>query len=192
MRAAGAEIGNAVGHVRGGGQHALGLLQFGHAGGDVRNIAIAQQALAQLDGDVIGVQRALHREQPAALFILLADAHRLVGGAVQLLAHLNLDERAFFLHHHDQVEALGKFIEALGLDRPRAGQFPDPQAQIIGPHLVDAQFVEGEAHVQIALAHGGDADARALAAGGDEFVEAVGAQEMQHRVALIFPLRCYS
>ena len=37
--------------------------------------------------DVVDVERALDREQPVARFVLLADADRLVGGAVELLAH---------------------------------------------------------------------------------------------------------
>ena len=40
---------------------------------------------------------------------LLADAHRLVGGAVKLLAHLHFDQRALLLDHDDEIEPFGEF-----------------------------------------------------------------------------------
>ena len=82
-------------------------------------MAAAQHALADRDRDVVRLERALHREQPLAELVALADHHRLVRGAVQLLAHLHLDQRALLLDHDDEVEALGELLQ-LGL-RQRPG-----------------------------------------------------------------------
>ena len=42
----------------------------------------------------------------------LADHHRLVRGAVQLLAHLHLDQRALLLDHDDEVEPSANFFSS--------------------------------------------------------------------------------
>ena len=42
------------------------------------------------------------------LLVLLADADRLVGGAVELLAHLHFDQRALLLDDDDELEALAR------------------------------------------------------------------------------------
>ena len=63
------------------------------------------QALADADCNVVRVKRALDREQPVALLILLADADRLVRGPVKFFAHLNFDERALLFDDDDEIEA---------------------------------------------------------------------------------------
>ena len=83
--------------------------------------AVAQQALADTDRDVVRVERALDREQPVALLVLLADADRLIGGAVELFAHLHFDQRTLFLDHDDEIEALRELGKLLPADRPDAG-----------------------------------------------------------------------
>ena len=75
--------------------------------------AVAQQPLADADRDVVRIERALDREQPVALLVLLADADRLVGGAVKLLAHLHFDQRALLLDHDDEIEPLGELGQLL-------------------------------------------------------------------------------
>ncbi len=82
------------------------LLQPRDIGGELLIRAVAQQPLADADRDVVRIERALDREQPVAVLVLLADADRLVGGAVKLLAHLHFDQRALLLDHDDEVEAL--------------------------------------------------------------------------------------
>src|ERR1700683_2419307 len=86
-----------------------------------------EQTLADRDRDVVGVERALDRKQPAAPLILLADADRLVGLAVQLLAHLDFDQRALFLDNDDERKAARKFAQTLGLDRPGAAKLVEAQ-----------------------------------------------------------------
>ena len=74
--------------------------------------AILEQALADADRDLVGIERALDREQPVAVLVLLADADRLVGGAVELLAHLHFDQRALLLDHDDEIEPVGELLRA--------------------------------------------------------------------------------
>ena len=65
------------------------------------------------DGDVIGVERALDREQPRAVLVLLADADRLIGRAIELLAQLRLDQRTLFLDDDDEIEPTREIAQAL-------------------------------------------------------------------------------
>ncbi len=186
MRAAGAEIGDAHRHVLGLGENPLRLLELGDARGDLLvGPDPLQDPLADADRDLVGIERALHREQPVAALVLLADADRLIGGAVELLAHLHLDERALLLDHDDQLETRGELLEVALADRPRAADLVEPDAEIVAGDLVDAELVQRLAHVEIALADGDDADLRPAAARGDVLVELVGAHEGEHGVALV-------
>jgi len=45
-------------------------------------VAALEDALADADRDVRWIERALDRKQPVAALVLLADADRLIGGAV--------------------------------------------------------------------------------------------------------------
>ena len=117
-------------------------------------------------------------------FVPLADADRLVGGAVQLLAHLDFDERALLLDDDDQIEPGGEFGKLAPADRPGASDLVKPDAQLVAGDLVDAELVERLADVEIALAGGDDADLRIAAARGDGVVDLVGAQKGEHGVAL--------
>ena len=159
-------------------------LQPRDIGGELVVGAVAQQPLADADGDVVGIERALDREQPVAVLVLLADADRLIGGAVQFLAHLHFDQRALFLDHDDEIEPLRELGQFLARDRPDAGDLEQPDAEVVALDLVDAELVEGLAHVEIGLAGGDDADLGRAAAGGDDLVELVGAHEGEHGVAL--------
>ncbi len=185
MRTAGAEIGNALRHVLGRGGDALEFLEPGDAAGDVVVGVVFEQPLADADRDFVRVERAFDREQPVAVLVLLADADRLVGGAVKLLAHLHLDQRALLLDDDDEVEPFGEFLQLAPAQRPRAADLVEADAERVALDLVDAELVEGLAHVEIALAGGDDADLRLASAGGDDAVELVGAHEGQHGVALI-------
>ncbi len=185
VRAAGAEIRNTHRDVLRVAQHALRLLQAGDAAREVLVGRVFEQALAEADRDVVGIERRLDRKQPVAVLVLLADADRLVRGAVELLAHLHLDQRALLLHHDDELEALREVREILPSDRPRTGDLVDAQSEIVAPDLVDTELVERLAHVEIGLADRDDADLRVAAARGDDPVQLVGAHESQHGVALI-------
>ena len=144
-----------------------------------------QDALADADRDVVGIERALDREQPVALLVLLADADRLIRGAVELLAHLHLEQRALLLDHDDLLEALGELLEVALADRPWAADLVEAQAKIVALDLVEPELVERLAHVEIALADRDDADLGLAASRRDVLVELVGAHERQHGVALV-------
>src|SRR5581483_5935241 len=177
VRAAGAEIGNALGNIARLRGDALIFLEPRDA---LRNRVVApvlQQPLADADGDVVRIERALDREQPVALFVLLADAHRLVGGAVKLLAHLDFDQRALLLDHYDEIEPGGKLFELALAQRPRAADLVETNPEIVAGDFVDAELIERLPHVEIALAGGDDADLRASPARGDGAVDLVGAHE---------------
>src|SRR5215216_2004557 len=153
--------------------------------GDRLVISAVEEALADANGDVVGIERALDREQPIAALVLLADADRLIGGAVELLAHLDLDQRALLLDHDDQVQPVGELLELALAQRPRTGDLVDANAEIVALDLVEAEFVERLADVEIALSHRDDADLRLAAARDHGAVELVGAHEGQHGVALV-------
>src|SRR5258705_6251884 len=119
-----------------------------------------QNALADADRNLVGIERALHREQPIAALVLLADADRLVGGAVKLFAYLHLDQRTLLLHHDDELEAVGELLEVVPADRPWASDLVEPDAEIVALDLVDTELVERLAHIEIALADRDDADLR--------------------------------
>src|SRR6185437_10359748 len=97
----------------------------------------------------VGVERALDRKQPIALLVLLADANRLIGGAVKLLAHLHFDQRALLLDNDDDVEAGREIRKFLARDRPRTGDLEQAQAELVAFDLVDAELVEGLAYVEV-------------------------------------------
>ena len=118
-------------------------------------------------------------------FVPLADADRLVGGAVKLLAHLHFEQRALLLDDDDEIEAVGEFGEFAPAERPGAADLVKPDAELVAFDFVDAEFVEGLADVEIALAGGDDADLRVAPARGDDAVELVGAHESEHGVALV-------
>ncbi len=65
-----------------------------------------------------------------------------------------------------------------------AADLVEADAELVAFDLVDAEFVERLADVEIALAGGDDADLRVAAARGDGAVELVGAHEREHGVAL--------
>ena len=112
VRAARAEIRNALSDVLGFRGDALEFLQPRHASGDVVVAVIFQEPLADADRDFVRIERALDREQPVAGFVLLADADRLIGGAVKLLADLDFKQRALLLDDDNEVEVLRRIRRA--------------------------------------------------------------------------------
>src|SRR5690242_12862968 len=121
-------------------------------------MAALEQPLAHRHRNVGRVERALHRKQPVAALVLLADAHRLVGAAVKLLAHLHLDERTLLLDHDDEIEPLRELLQLTLRQRPWAADLVDADAELVALDLVEIELVERLAHVEIALAGGDDAD----------------------------------
>ena len=185
VRTARAEIRNALGDVACFVQCPLRRLQSCDIGGHLTVGVELENTLADGDGDIVGVERALDREQPVAVLVLLADADRLVRRAVEFLAHLHFDQRTFLFDDDDEVEAGGEFQQLLARNRPDAADLEKANADIVALDFVQAEFVEGLAHVEIGLAGGDDADFGRAAAGHDRLVDLVGAHEGQHGVALV-------
>ena len=185
VRAAGAEIGRARADVLRVGQHRLELPETGDAGGDLlRGADGAQDALAERNGDIVGVERALGGKQPVAAFVLLADDGGLHGAAVEVLAKLHLDQRTLLLNHDDRFEAAGEIGDVLEIERPGATDLEEAHADAVGGRLVDTDVFQRLADVEIALADGDDAELRTGAAGIDHAVQPVGADEGGRRGAL--------
>src|SRR5690606_35861128 len=132
---------------------------------------IIENAFADANRDIVGIERALDREQPVSALVLLADAGRLVGGAVEFLAHLHFDERAFLLDHDDEIEPLRKLLQFGLRERPGAADLVQADAEFVATHFIDAQFVERLADVEIALAGRDDADLRIAPARGYRAVD---------------------
>ena len=185
MRAARAEIGGTLGDFDRLGEPALSGGDLFQPSPERRILSVLQQARAERDCDVVGIERAMDREEPLALLVLLADHHGLVRSAVELLAQLDLDQRALLLDDHDEVEPSGEVLQLLRIERPGAGDLEQADAEIIGADLVEAEFLQRLAHVEIGFADGDDADARRLPTGEDGLVELVGAQVGEDRGALV-------
>ncbi len=164
VRAARAEIGRAHRGVFQAREPALQAFEIGDARLKLRARIEFEQAPADGDGDGIDVERAGDGKERAALFVLFADADRLMRAAVKLVAQLVLDQRTLFLDDHDLVETLREFAQSLRLQRPGAGDLVDAQAQRVGAQLVDAKLVERLAHIEIGFAGGDDAEPRPRAA----------------------------
>src|SRR5215472_6470677 len=146
---------------------------------------IFEQPLAEADRNLVGIESAFDRKQPIVGFIFLADANGLVRGAVKFLADLYFDQRALFLDHDDQIEALSKFRQLAPAERPYASDFIEADAKLIALELVDAELVKSLADIEIALAGGNDSDFWIASAGGNSAIELVGAHEGEHGVALV-------
>ena len=160
VRTAGTEIRNALGDVAGLGGDALEFLQPRDALREFVVAMVFQEPLADADRDLVGVERALDGKQPIARFVALADDDRLVGAAVKFFADLDFDQRALLLDDDDEVEAGGEVGQFAAADRPRTADLEQPQPQLVAFDLVDAEFVERLADIEIALAGGDDADLR--------------------------------
>ena len=113
------------------GGEALEFLQARHALRDFVVTVVLQDPLADADRDFVGIERALDRKQPIVLLIPLADAKRLIGGAVQLLADLHLDERALLFDDNDEVEPGGELGKLPPAEWPDATDFVDANAQLV-------------------------------------------------------------
>ena len=111
-----------------------------------------QQALADGDRHLVGIERHLGLEQCLTLFVELADDGRHVTPAIELLLELRLDQAALFLDHQDLVQTDGEFGGALRLQRPGHADLVETQTQPGGGLLRKMQIVKRLKHVEVALA----------------------------------------
>jgi len=148
------------------------------AGGGQQPVAVVNGAFGAFDA------------RPFALLVELADHARAhvpalrVPPVVELFLQLVLEQLALFLHHQDLVQPLGEVAHAVGFERPHHADLVQADADLGGQRVVDAEVVEGLAHVEIALAAGDDAQARRGRV-DDDVVEAVGACVGERGVELV-------
>ncbi|MDT4815803.1 hypothetical protein FQZ97_488400 [compost metagenome] len=148
----------------------------GQAGLDLLARVDRRQALGDDPGDHGRRQLAEVGQQGVALLVEFADhartlVHRPV---VELAGELVLDDAALLLHHEDFVQAFGELVHRHRLQRPAHAHLEHSQADLGAKRLVQAQVVQGLAHVEIGLAGGDDPQARVGRIQGD-LVEVVGA-----------------
>ena len=115
------------------------------------------------------------------LFVLLADHHRRIGAAEELLLHLRLDQRALLLDDQDRLQAFGEAVHAVRLERPGNGDLVEPDPEVGGALFVDAEEIERAQRIEPAFSERDDAEARTRAASDHDAVELVGANEGEHR-----------
>ena len=111
------------------------------------------------------------------MLVLLADDGRLDGGAIEALTQLHLDQRALLLDYDDGVEAAGEVGDVLIIERPRATDLEQADADAVCGRFVDADVLQRLANVKIALADGDDAELGIAAAGIDDPVQPIGLDE---------------
>src|SRR5690606_19183933 len=145
---------------------------------------LADKPLTDGNGDVGRLERALGREEPLLVFILLADDPRTIRRVEELLFDLSLNERPLFLDDDDRLETIGKSSNTTRLERPNHSDLVEPESELVGLHFVDAELIEGLADVEVALARGDDAQLWRRAAAHDDAVELIGPRKCQHCGAL--------
>src|SRR5690606_32319028 len=109
VRAAGAEVWGSQENLGLDRPVALELLQFGYL--RLQSLAadvLADKPLTDGNGDVGRLERALGREEPLLVFILLADDPRTIRRVEELLFDLSLNERPLFLDDDDRLKTIGK------------------------------------------------------------------------------------
>src|SRR6266581_1605604 len=164
--AAGAEIGDAADRHDGAGRGLLAGLDQRQPLADPRRGEIAADAVGDDAGDARRRQLRSRRQQPVAvrqrpfaLLVELADDPRphVLAPVVEFLLQLVLDELALLLDDQDFLQARGEVAHAVGFERPDHAGLVEAGADLRRQVVVDAEIVEGLAHVEIALAAGDDA-----------------------------------
>ena len=187
MRASRAEIGCPRGHVRHACQHALELADALDLGVDVLGVTNhLEHAFADRNGNIVGIERALDREQPLAAFVALAHHHGLPRGSVKRFTQLAFEQRPLLLDDNDHIQAIDELGHVGQVERPRTGNLVKPDPDLVGPRLVNAQIIERLAHIEIILAHRQNANPGVGAARIDDPVEAVRANIGAGGIALEF------
>ena len=184
MWAAGAEIGRAREKVGNVAQAALCALDRLQPLGDLWPVLVAEDALANGDGDLVGLERAIDREQVLALLVLLADDDGMLAVVEQQFPHMGLEQVALFLDADNEIEAAREFMHDGGIERPDEADLEEAQPDLRRHGLIDAELFQSLARIEIALADAGDADLRVRTTTEDDLVETVLLGEGDGRLAL--------
>ena len=134
------------------------------------------------------------RLRPFALLVELADDARanILAPVVELFLQLVFDQLPLFLNHQNFFQPVGELAHALRFQRPDHAHLVQADADLGRQRIVDAQFVEGLAHIEVGLAGGDDAQSRRGAGSvgrfvrvDDDAVQVVGAAVGQRGVKLV-------
>lgn len=98
---------------------------------------------------------------------------------------MGFDQEPLFFDHDDEIETLGEVFQDLRIERPDHADFEEPQADLGGHRLVDAELFERLPDIEIAFAGGDDADPGMGAAAQDDLVQLVGPGEGDGGEALV-------
>ncbi len=133
-----------------------------------------------------GQQPVAVRAHPFALLVELADhvGPHVVAPVVELLLELVLDDLPLFLDDEDLFQPFRELPDPLGLERPRHRDLVDAEADLRGIGVGDAEIGERLPHVEVALAAGDDPEPR-LGRIDDDPVELVHAAVVQRGVDLV-------
>ncbi|MFC7639960.1 hypothetical protein ACFQX6_02070 [Streptosporangium lutulentum] len=104
------------------------------------------------------------RDQLGAVLVELAQDARGVGGAVQDLLDLGLQQRRLLLHDEDLRQPPGERPDDLRLQRPEHADLEEADAQLLGR---DPELAESFAHVVVGGAGGDDAEPGVAGVRGD-------------------------
>ena len=111
----------------------------------------------------IGLRRqqpiAARMAGPLAFLVELADHARshVFAPVVQLLFELIFDDMTLFFDDEDFIEALRKFAQAFGFQRPHHRYLVQPDADVGRHRLIDSQFFQRFQHIEVGLAGSDDA-----------------------------------
>ncbi len=144
------------------------------------------QPLGDHASDLRGRQLADRRQNPFARLVEFSDHPRppVRAPIVELFLQLIFDQRALLLDDQHFFQAFAELANALALERPGHAHLVNRQTDGAGVILVNAQFFERLAHVQIGLAAGHDAETP-VGAVQHGLVQFVGTRERQDRVDLV-------
>ncbi len=133
-----------------------------------------------------GQQPAAVRQRPLAFLVELADDARahVLAPVVEFLLQLVLDQLALFFDHQNFFQPFGKAPHAVRFERPDHADLVQADADFGRERVVDAEIVEGLAHVEVGLAGGDDAQAR-IGRVDHDAVQPVGAAIGQRGIQLV-------
>ncbi len=154
--------------------------------GDRRPCRALQDALADGDGDLVGLERAIGREtgvSPASSFLPMTMGA--VAVVEQQLAHMRLDQRALFLDADDECrDPCANSWMICGIERPDHADLEQPHADASPPPPRRCRDRRAPGARRDSSCRPRRCRSWARAAAEDDLVEAVGAGEGDRGMAL--------
>ena len=163
MRAPRAEVGHALGHVRGPGEGTLLVFDPANPCLHARRRVETTDSRRDRQGHDRRCEFAAIGQQIASVLVELAHNPRARrdGIVVELPRELVFDDGAFFFHDEDFLQTVGEVVGRLGLQRPGHADLVHAQTDLGGHGGADAHVFQRLHHIQIRFAGGDNAQARA-------------------------------